>query len=190
MKYIYNGYFTELLKKGMNVIDIGAHGGIYTILVAEKVGEKGKVIAIEPEPSNYKLLFKNIELNNFKNVIPKNMALTDHEGIEKLYLSSSFAGHSLVFHGDNNHYINIPVTTIDKLVQELGIEKIDIIKIDAEGAEIPILKGAEKTLKDNPSIKSIVASYHYPTQVKEVCKFLEEKGFKAKVSSRDIVVTT
>ena len=187
--YLQDEYRQELLKKGMNVVDIGANIGVYTVLAAEKVGENGKVVAIEPEPKNYKQLLENIKLNNFQNVIPKNIALTDHEGLEKLYLSSSFAGHSLVFHEDEDSYINIPVTTIDKLVDELNIKRIDIIKIDTEGAEMPILKGAEKTLKSNPNVKIFVASYHYPSQVKEVRQFLSDRGFKTKVSSRDVVMT-
>jgi len=187
--YLEDVYFKETLKEGLTVIDVGASVGPYTILAAEKVGKNGKVIAIEPWPKNYELLIKNIELNNFQNIIPKNIALTDHEGFEKLYLSSSFAGHSLIFHEDKNSYINIPVTTIDKLVEELGFKKIDLIKIDAEGVEIPILKGAEKTLKNNPNVKMFVASYHYPSEVKEVCQFLNERGFKTKVSKEGIVVT-
>jgi len=187
--YLEDVYSKETLKKGQNIIDVGANIGVYTILAAEKVSNSGRVIAIEPGPKNYELLIKNIELNNFQNVIPKNIALTDHEGFEKLYLSSSFAGHSLVFQENKNSYINIPVTTIDKLVEELGFKKIDIIKIDAEGAEMPILKGAEKTLKVNPNIKMLIACYHYPSETKEVCQFLNNKGFKTKVSQRGVVMT-
>jgi len=185
--YIYNIYFYETIKKGMNVVDVGSQMGMYTILAAEKVGESGRIITIEPEPENYKQLLKNIKLNDFRNVIPLNIALTDHEGFEKLYISSSPGSHSLIFHEDKNSYISIPTTTIDKLIEELNIKKIDIIKIDAEGAEIPILKGAEKTLKANPNIKLIIAAEHYPLQAKEVCSFLNKKGFKTKIFKNDIV---
>ena len=85
--YLKNIYFHEIIKEGMNIVDVGANIGAYTILAAEKVGKDGKVIAIEPEPRNYEQLLENIKLNNFQNVIPKNIALTDHEGFEKLSLS-------------------------------------------------------------------------------------------------------
>jgi len=97
--YLENIYSQEVLSRGMNVIDIGAHIGAYTILVAEKVGKDGKVIAIEPEPKNYEQLLKNIQLNHFENVIPPNIALADQDGFKKLYLSSWSGSHSLVIGG-------------------------------------------------------------------------------------------
>jgi len=187
--YIKDTYSQKILKGGMNVIDVGANIGVYTVLAAEKVGKNGKVIAIEPEIENYKRLIENIQLNNFRNVITQNIALTDHEGFEKLYLSSSFVDHSLIFQEDKNSYIKIPVKTIDKLIEELNLKKIDIIKIDTEGSELPVLRGAEKTLKANPNIKIIVAAEHYPSEMKEVRQFFNERGFKTKVS-RDNIVTT
>jgi len=183
-----NPYCQESIIKGMNIIDIGANIGMYTVLAAEKTGKDGRVIAIEPEPENYKHLLKNIKLNNFQNVISKNIALTNHEGFEKLYVSSQPACHSLVFKEGKIYSIEVPVKTIDGLLEELNIKKIDIIKIDTEGAEMPILKGAEKTLRANPDMKLFIASYHYPSEIQEVCQFLNERGFKTKVSKEDIVI--
>jgi len=183
-------YCHRSITKGMNVIDIGANIGVYTVLVAEKVGNIGKVIAVEPEPENYKQLLENIKLNNLQNVTPINIALTDHEGSEKLYLSASGSGgHSLIIPENKNSYTSVQVETLDKLLKELDIRKIDIMKIDTEGAEIPILKGAEKTLRDNPDMKIIIAAEHYPSQIKEVTQFLNEKGFKTKVFHKDVVIT-
>ena len=186
--YIKDIYSQKILKGGMNVIDVGANIGVYTVLAAEKVGKNGKVIAIEPETENYKRLIENIQLNNFRNVISQNIGLTDHEGFEKLYFSS-FVGHSLIFQEDKNSYIKVPVKTIDKLVEELNLKKIDIIKIDTEGSELPVLKGAEKTLKSNPNLKLIIAAEHYPSEIEEVCQFLNKRGFKTKVSRDGIVMT-
>ena len=186
---VYNIYFHEALRSGMNIIDIGAHIGMYTIFAAEKIGNTGKVIAIEPESENYKQLLKNIKVNNFFNIIPVNIALFNHEGCEKLYLSSFSGSHSLSPKEDTISSIEVPLKTLDNLLEELNLKKVDIIKIDAEGAEIPILKGAEKTLKANPNAKIIVASYHYPSEIKEVCQFLNERGFKTKVSSGSVVMT-
>lgn len=187
--YLANVYHMERLKKGMNVIDIGAHIGVYTVLAAEKVGKKGEVIAIEPEPKNYKQLLENIKLNNFQNVIPRNLALANHESLGKLYLSSDSLSYSLLSCENKNPYLEVAVKTLDNLLEEINLKKVDIIKIDTEGSEIPILKGAEKTLKANPNAKIIVASYHYPSEIKEVCQFLNERGFKTKVSKENIVTT-
>jgi len=187
--YINDIYPQDLIKEGMRVIDVGANIGAYTILAAEKVGKNGKVIAIEPEPQNYKQLLENIELNNFQNVIPKNIALTDHEGFTKLSLSPYPGKHTILFEKDKVGSIEVPIKTLDNLLEELNLNKVDIIKIDAEGAEMPILKGAEKTLKVNPNIKIIVAAEHYKSQIKEVVKFLNEKGFKTDILKDNIVIT-
>ena len=187
--YLEDCYDQSQLKTGMNVIDIGAHIGMYTVLAAEKVGNTGKVIAIEPELKNYKQLIENIDLNGFKNIISQNIALADYEGSGKLYFGSFSESHSLIFPEDKNSYIEVPVKTLDNLLEELNLRKVDIIKIDAEGAEVPILKGAEKTLKANPNCKVIVASYHYPSQIKEVSQFLNDRGFKTKVYKESIITT-
>lgn len=62
--------FKKEIKKGDTVLDLGAHIGYYTLLAAKLVGEKGKVFAFEPEPTNFALLKKNIKINNHQNVIP------------------------------------------------------------------------------------------------------------------------
>jgi len=187
--YVDNLYFYEVLRESMNVIDVGAHIGMYTVLAAEKVGRKGKVIAIEPGPENYKQLLKNIELNKFKNVIPMNIALTDHKGREKLYIHPHSYGHSLLPSEDKTSSIDIFVRTLDNLLKERKMKQIDLIKIDTEGAELSVFKGAEKTLKANPNIKIIVAAEHYPSEVEEVCQFLSKRGLKTKVLRGNIVMT-
>ncbi len=158
-------------------------------MAAEKVGENGKVIAIEPEPCNYRQLLKNIKLNNFKNVIIRNIALSDHKGTEQLYIHFLAGKHSLFIKNGTISSIEVQVTTLDQLIEELGLNQIDVIKIDTEGAEMSILKGAERTLKANPNIKIIVASYHYPSERKEITLFLKERGFKPKIFQGGIVIT-
>jgi len=190
---IYNRdvYRTKMISAGMNIIDVGAHIGFYTILAAEKVGKKGKVIAIEPELKNYEQLLSNIRLNNFQNVIPKRLALANYKGSSKLYISPLSMAHSL-YKRDGEIYLKaskVLVNTIDNLLKELALKKIDVLKIDAEGAEMSILKGADRTLKDNPNMKIIIASYHYPSEIKEVYQFLNERGFKTKVFPGGIVMT-
>lgn len=187
--YISDAYHKDILKQGMTVVDIGAHVGLYTVLVAEKTGPKGKIIAIEPEQKNYTRILENIRINNFDNVIVEKTALSDHNGLEKFYVSLSSARHSLLTQGEKNAFEEIPVKTLDSLLEELSVKKVDIIKIDAEGAEMPILRGMEKTLKNNPDSKIIVASYHYPSEVKEVQDFLHKIGFKTEVSFSNIVIT-
>ncbi len=188
--YISDAYHKDTLKHGLTVVDIGAHVGLYTALAAEKTGHAGKVIAIEPEPKNYERILENIKINGFGNVIVKKIALSDHTGSEKLYISPSSARHSLLPPENSSNFAQITVKTLDTLLEELNLKTVDIIKIDAEGAEVGILKGMVKTLKNNPEVKIIVASYHYSSEIEEVQEFLHKMGFKTKISFSNIIITT
>jgi len=132
-----------------------------------------------------------MRLNGFTNVTAIQAALSDKNSIEKLYINSSSTGHSLLpqlaKNSKTSPFIPIEVKTLDTVLQQLQVNKIDVIKIDAEGMEIPILQGATQTLKNNPQAKIIVASYHYPEEIQEVQSFLETRGFKTSISYCDII---
>jgi len=83
-----SSYIMKNLKLGETFMDIGANNGYYTILAADLVGPKGKVISLEPNPKAFQRLLHNIEINNLKNVIPLNIALSDKDGKAILYLNS------------------------------------------------------------------------------------------------------
>ena len=78
--------FKKEIEKGDTVLDLGSHIGYYTLIAAELVGEKGKVFAFEPEPTNFVLLKKNIKINNYQNVIPVQKAVSNKNGKGRLYL--------------------------------------------------------------------------------------------------------
>ena len=78
----------EILKPGMVVLDIGANIGYHTLISSKLVGNTGKIYSFEPEPHNFKLLLKNIEINEFKNIIPINKALSNNIGSTKLFLDT------------------------------------------------------------------------------------------------------
>jgi len=186
--YIQDIYKMDTIKKGMCVVDVGANIGAYSVLAAEKVGESGKVVSVEPESTNYQRLVENIELNNFLNVIPKNIALADYIGSGRLFLHSSSLDHSLVFKESDSSFLEIPVMTLDGLLEEIGLENIDLLKIDAEGAEISVLKGAKRTLADNPNLKMIIAAgEHSFSEIGQVLSFLKDCGFQARVMGDGIV---
>jgi len=186
---IEDHYNFSQLKLGMIIVDIGAHIGTFTLLASKIVGEQGKVIAIEPEVHNFEQLKRNLELNRIKNVVPVNVALSDFNDKKDFFITKGSGCHSFSpMPGEKIiDKIQVNVKTLDTLLQELNISKIDLIKIDAEGAEISVLKGAEKTLRANPHIKIIVAAEHYPSQVEEVCSFLNKKAFKTKILKDNIV---
>ncbi len=161
------------------VIDVGAHVGAFTLKAARRV-RNGKVVAVEPHPSNYRLLLKNIAFNKLENVIPINSALSNYHGMAKLYLSKDSVQHSL--RSTKGKYIEVEVKTLDWLLSELKLSKVNFIKIDVEGAELDVLKGAEKTLEENDVFLAIGA-YHTQTEAQELSRFLKRRGFRCALSA-------
>ena len=137
------------IKEGV-FVDIGANGGMHTIPAALSLSHRGKVIAIEPEPKNFSILTKNVQLNKLKNVICINTACFKEEKILKLFLDKEGqGGHSLVRETpvEKEGYIEIKTQTLDKIINANKIKRVDLIKLDVEGAELDVLKGATTILK-------------------------------------------
>ena len=127
---------TNLVKQHVKeldiVVDVGANIGYYTLLLAQL---KAQVYSFEPEPHNFELLKKNVELNHFSNVTFYNKAVSNINGKAKLVLADYGTGqHKL---GDSK----FGTKTIDIEVTTLNLDKIDFAKIDVEGAELLALKG-------------------------------------------------
>jgi FkbM family methyltransferase len=140
---------TELVEPGAVFIDIdiGAHIGRYTFPIAKLVGEDGIVIAIELDPVSFRALIRGIELNKFKNVVALNVALGDRNGSTILCQEYATAASSIVERGKCRSFVEVPMETLDNIVKKLKISRIDVVKIDVEGAEIKVLRGMVDTIK-------------------------------------------
>lgn len=136
---------------GNTVLDIGANIGYYTLIMSKLVGSTGKVYAFEPEPKNFEILKKNIELNKLDNVILEQKALSNIDGVTYLELSKDSGQHRLSDHG-----VKVESISLDSY---FGEGEIDFIKMDAEGSEYKILKGMKNVLK-NKNLK-IVTEFYY-----------------------------
>lgn len=86
--------FRKTVKRGMNVVDVGANLGYYTLLAAGLVGDSGSVTTFEPEPNNYALLVKSISINNLRNITAEKLALSSYEGETVLSLSEDPSAHA------------------------------------------------------------------------------------------------
>lgn len=147
--------FKKRVKKGMTVVDIGANWGWYTLIAAKLVGEKGKVYAFEPEPYNYDLLVKNIEINGYDNVIPVQKAVSNKVGTVKLFLMPDLAGGHTIYifnHSLQRKFVEVETITLDEFFRDRN-DKIAVIKMDAEGAEFAILQGMCEILGKNKAIE-------------------------------------
>jgi len=187
---IEDHYNFSQIKKGITIVDIGAHIGTFTLSAVKKVGGQGKVIAIEPELNNFTQLTRNLEINKIKNVIPINLALSDFNGKGDFFISKGSGCHSLLPREGENiiNKIQVKIKTLDTLFEELNVTKVDLLKIDAEEAELKILKGAEKTLLKNPQMKIVIAAYHSPNEAQEVVEYLRKLNFKPKTIPGDFTL--
>lgn len=145
--------FEQYVAKDMIVVDIGANVGYYTLLAAKLVGDKGKVFAFEPEPDNYALLVRNVELNGYGNVITVRKAVSSKMGRAKLFLNKQTGAHG--FLPDREDVIGVMTVETVSLDEYFGGKEcpVDIIKLDVEGSEISVLLGMQNVVKNNDNLK-------------------------------------
>jgi FkbM family methyltransferase len=174
-------------KQGDVVVDIGAHIGLYTIISSKRVGTNGKVVAIEADPSNFEMLNRNIKLNQLTNVIPLNYAVYSKETKIKLYLPSGESGftkyNTIVSNWANTEdkFVEVNANTLDYLLQinQIREEEVNWIKIDVEGAEFEVLKGATNVLSKSKDIALLMELHGPPNVYKpKVQEFLNLYNFK------------
>ena len=147
------------VKDGDNVIDLGANIGYFTLILAKLVGPTGKVFAFEPDPRNLALLKKNVEYNNYKNVIIVPKAVSNVNDKCTLYTGQKTFGQNKIYKPKNTKiqkFIPIDSETVrlDDFFKTNGLlDKISFIKMDVEGAEFLALSGMKEILKLNKNIK-------------------------------------
>jgi len=175
--------FKSLIRKGMVVVDIGAYVGHYTLIAADLVGEKGKVFAFEPDPDNFALLLKNLEVNRCQNVIPVQKAIADRNGKTRLFLAQENKGDHRIYDSyDGRKSITVDVTSLDDFFKERDY-RVDVIKMDIEGSEMAALNGMTKILKKNDDLKILTEFWpsglrRFGTYPKEFLNKLTEFGFE------------
>jgi FkbM family methyltransferase len=140
--------FEAAVQPGMTVVDVGANIGVYTLLAA-RAATSGRVIAFEPDDTSAALLERNVTANRFANVTVVKKALASFSGVTRLFV---VAGHpalaSLASSNarGSNRSVEVEVARLDDELAELGVDTVNIVKLDAQGAELDILEGAERTI--------------------------------------------
>lgn len=173
----------KFIKRGMTVFDVGANIGLYTLLFCERVGENGKVYSFEPALEAFYRLKQNVKLNNYKAKI-YNIGISDKIGETVLYTCEDDAYNSL---GKKPmkpiiKEVIINTITLDEFCKNEKISTINLIKIDTEGADYLVLKGAERILtKDSAPV--IICEYNRKTEdgfdfkVNELYRYLKKLGY-------------
>lgn len=140
----------KLVQSGDIIFDIGANFGWYSTMFAKKLGAASTVYAFEPVPPTFERLNEHIKLNHLEDVIiPNRIALSDRVGQAKMHLfkGRSHALASLDPQGESDYEIfEAPLVTLDVFLEENQLTHINFAKIDVEGNELMVLKGASKLL--------------------------------------------
>ena len=143
-------YLEKILSPGKVFIDVGANFGVYTLVASKLVGPAGKVISVEPTAQSFAILGKNVALNGSTNVRAFQLALTQAKGRAWLYHGWDPVGNSLGMDPVYGHEgEEVQTESLDDLLEENGINRVDVIKVDVEGAEELVLRGATRTLTAN-----------------------------------------
>ena len=139
----------KLLTPGMVFLDLGANIGQYSLVASRGVGPSGQVHSFEPDPETFRWLTRNVRRNHLQNISLNQVALFDAAGKKELYLatpqdtgSNSFAM-PWTFSGET---CEVACTTLDEYLRERRIERVDVVKVDVEGSELPALIGGTDIL--------------------------------------------
>ena len=140
-------FWRSRLQPGMTVIDVGANAGVYTFSAAQKVGKTGQVIAIEPFAGCANLLQETCRINELSQVKVCHGAASDRSGKSKLSLKASSELNELSDRDlPEGTYEEVNCFTLDSLIETYQLDRIDYLKIDAEGHEVPVLQGSDRIL--------------------------------------------
>jgi FkbM family methyltransferase len=151
LNFVYNS-----LSHGDVFIDIGANGGLYSILASKRIGDSGSIYAFEPGLRELDLLHHNIEINSCENIEVVAKALSNQQGSAQFAISYDGAMNSL---RETDHpmqqikeWQTVETTTLDQFVEDFSIQKVDFIKVDVEGAENLVFEGAKKVLSSDQKL--------------------------------------
>ncbi len=183
--HLYEVYEWEALNKfgkpGYYFLDIGANIGIISVAMSRLAGERGNVIACEPNPFAYRLLYDVIDLNRCTNTVPLQALIMETLGVCEFNVSPIGMGvrSSVAFKDLNGVTLSLPTVSIDKLI---GNDRIDYIKIDAEGSELRILRGAKRTIERARSLYQVELHGEFMSLMgdspEELFQLMEESNYR------------
>jgi len=149
----------RLLRPGDTFVDVGANVGMHTLAAAAAMAGQGRIVAFEPFPATHALLARTIWLNGFSGITQTHQAAASNRRANRpLFLGATPAHHSLYQLQDPMApaapQVEVELVRIDDVLQ--GDSRVDLIKIDVEGAELDVLDGARATISNNPNVGMIV----------------------------------
>ena len=170
--------FIRFIRSASVVYDIGANVGFYTLLAAHLVGKSGRVIAFEPLPRNLEYLREHITLNRLSNVEVVEAAVSTESGTAMFDDQANPSMGKLSSCGT----VAVRTVTIDDLVGSGAIPSPDLVKIDVEGAEYNVLRGASRTLEKKRPV--IFIATHGEELRTQCLTFLRGHSYKVRSASK------
>ncbi len=152
---------TKVLAPGMTFVDVGAHVGLLTLAGARAVGPSGKVLAVEPVPLSFDLLSRALAINGLAHRVEAKCQAVGARREHCKFFVGNVLGHSSLIRSDalstaSTIEIKVDVSPLDDLVQPGA--RVDLVKIDVEGAELAVLEGMTRVIADNPEL-AIIAEF-------------------------------
>lgn len=181
-------FLDKVLQPGMTFMDVGANMGLYALFASTKVGKQGVVVAIEPSSREFRRLKTNIEVNGINNVRLLQVAVSHRATRADLLVAieeksghntlGAFAYDSVVAQGKES----VRVERLDDLVLRESLQRVDVFKLDVEGAELFALMGAASTVARYHPLVVLELSdrtlAHQGCSSAEVWQFLTERGYR------------
>ena len=189
----YIDLFCSKIKEGDVVIDVGAYIGIFSLIAAGRVGSTGRVYAFEPVPRSYDRLMRNIGVNEVRNIKGYNLGLSDKNETLPINVPEEIPAEATLYECSateiakgteiRKDIVQARLISFDWLYDNEGLSKVNVVKIDAEGAELKVLKGMGNTIRSSslelfieifpPLIERIGGS------LEELITFLTELRFRS-----------
>jgi FkbM family methyltransferase len=177
----------DYIKRGDTVIDVGGNIGFFVLILNEMLGDEGNIFSFEPSKRLKERLEKTIKINNIKNVTIVNLALGESERKTTLHYNPKQTGLSSIITDFKNGLVSeeIQITSLDKFSENIQ-SRISFIKIDTEGYEPQVLKGARKIIsRDKPTIY-IELGGDYQDSSAEALKILKELNYNCEAENLDL----
>jgi len=187
-------FIKQFLKPGMVVLDIGAHHGYYSLLASQKVGPTGRVIAFEPSLRERRILLQHLRLNACTNVQVEETALGETEGRAEFFVvQGRETGCNSLRPPDvrqPTQATEVRVARLDDFIRQQDLKRVDFVKMDVEGAELSVLKGATEFLERRPRPVIFCEVQDLRTRpwgyaAREIVDFLRQRSFSWYVPSAD-----
>lgn len=165
------------IRPGDVVFDLGAHQGLYTLAMMQRVGAGGRVVAFEPCPASFRVLRRNLDLNPERaRVVLEPLAVAGTSGTTELWVDEAdLTSSSLTSRAGRP--VRVETVSLDDYCARTGLRPRHL-KIDVEGAELDVLRGAEALLRSTPGLRLHLEVHAAPgLDLEELARFLRERGF-------------